>query len=336
MSADTAPASHPAVAHGRIGVLLVNLGTPDAPTPAEVRRYLRRFLSDKRVVELPRALWKPILALILCVRPKKVAANYRAIWNAEHNVSPLLYYTLKQAEALAGALPHAAVRPVMLYSAPYIADTIAELYAQGCDKILLFPLYPQYSATTTAAVCDEAFRALMRMRRQPALRVAPAFYDDPAYIDALASLYRRHIGSDRPDYTVFSFHGLPKKNLLLGDPYYCHCQKTGRLLAEALGLDRSAYTVAFQSRFGKAEWLQPYCVPTLQRLAQQGIKRIAVMTPGFVSDCLETLEEISLGAQADFLAAGGEAFVYIPCLNDSPEANALFASLAARELQGWL
>ncbi|MET0155904.1 MAG: ferrochelatase [Rickettsiales bacterium] len=331
----TQPSSHPAAPHGRVGVLLVNLGTPDAPTPTEVRRYLRRFLSDRRVIELPRALWKPILTLILCVRPKKVAHNYKMIWNEEHNVSPLLHYTRRQAEALAKALPDVVVTPAMLYSAPDVAASLAALREKGCDKILLAPLYPQYSATTTAAVCDEAFRALIGMRRQPALRVLPAFYDDPAYIAALAATYRRHIEGNAPDHTVFSFHGLPKRNLELGDPYYCHCKKTGRLLAEALGLEKNAYTVAFQSRFGRAEWLQPYAVPTLEKLAQGGVRRVAVMTPGFASDCLETLEEISIGARAAFLKAGGENFLYVPCLNDSQDADDLFARLIARELEGW-
>ena len=330
------PADHPAAPHGRVGVLTVNLGTPAAPTAKEVRRYLKRFLSDKRVIEIPRILWKPILKIILCVRPKKVAKNYDIIWNREHNRSPLLHYTILQAEALQRSIPGVVVRPAMLYSAPDIAEGLEYLRREGCDRIMLAPLYPQYSATTTAAVCDEAFRVWMNMRRQPAVRTLPAFHDNPEYIAALAASYRRHIADAAPDHTIFSFHGLPKANLYKGDPYYCHCRKTGRLLAEELGLQPGAYTVAFQSRFGKAEWLQPYCVPTMEKLAKEGVKHIAVMTPGFVADCLETLEEIAIGGKESFMEAGGERFDFVPCLNDSPEGAKLFENLVRQELSGWL
>lgn len=336
------PAQHPPIPAPRIGVLLVNLGTPDAPDAASVRRYLREFLSDRRVVELPRALWWPILnGPILAFRPRKTAKLYAKIWDHERNESPLRTITRAQAVALGSALqahPDVAVDWAMRYGAPAIKDRIQALHDQGCTRILLFPLYPQYSAATNASVADEAFRALGAMRWQPALRVVPPFYDHPAYIDALALAAQQELAQLdwRPEKLVLSFHGMPQRTLELGDPYHCHCQKTARLLRERLGWAADDVIVSFQSRFGPAAWLKPYTAQTVEDLARQGVRNIAVMAPGFVSDCLETLEEVSLGVRHIFTKAGGEGFHYLRCLNAGQPAIDLFATIARQELAGWI
>jgi ferrochelatase len=321
-----------------VGILLVNLGTPSAPEPRAVRRYLRQFLSDGRVVELPRLPWRAALELILLVRPRRLAAHYRAIWRREEDKSPLLHYTERQAELLAqafGSERNVRVAYAMRYGDPSIADAVASLIKQGSGRLLLVPLYPQYSATTTAAVCDETFRALMRYRRQPSLRVAPPFYDDPAYVRAVAEIYRAHVGT-APEHTLFSFHGLPQAYCDKGDPYASHCAATARALAAELGLTAGSFSLAFQSRFGRAKWLEPDAEGAVAALARGGAKRLAVLAPGFMADCLETLEEIAVRVKNRFLAEGGEEFIYVPCLNDDAQAKTCLYAVADRELQGWI
>ena len=337
------PDGHPAVAAGRVGVLLVNLGTPDDTSYWPMRRYLKEFLSDRRVIETNRLLWWAILnGIVLTTRPKKSGRAYASIWNTERNESPLRTVTRAQAEKLAGALasahPTVIVDWAMRYGNPSIADRLRALQAQGADRILIFPLYPQYSAATTATANDKAFEALMGLRWQPALRTVPPYYDDPVYIEALAASIRGHLaGLDfEPELVLASFHGLPKDYFLKGDPYYCHCQKTARLLREALGWDESKLRLTFQSRFGRAEWLQPYTDETVKRLAREGVKRLAVVTPGFAADCIETLEEIAVQNAEFFHEHGGERFAAIPCLNDSPEGMRVIEAVVRRELQGWV
>ncbi|MBB5517996.1 ferrochelatase [Amphiplicatus metriothermophilus] len=332
------PEGHPAIAPPRTGVLLVNLGTPDAPTPGAVRRYLAEFLSDRRVVDYPRALWLPLLyGVILNVRPARTARAYKAIWR-EEGESPLRWFTRRQAEALAARLGAGVlVDWAMRYGAPSLAGRLEAMRAAGAGRILVLPLYPQYSASTTASVNDALFAAVRAMRWQPALRLAPAFHDEPAYIEALAAGARRRFAELgwTPERVIISFHGLPERFLAAGDPYHCHCQKTARLLRAAMGWSEEAAPIAFQSRFGPEKWLGPATDETIERLAREGTRWLAVMTPGFMADCLETLEEIAVAGRARFLAAGGEAFDAIPCLNDAPEAVALLESLARRELAGW-
>lgn len=337
------PADHPPVAFGRIGVLVVNLGTPDAADTASVRRYLREFLSDRRVIEANPLLWRFILeAFILPFRPTRSAAAYRAIWNRERDESPLRTVTRDQAEALAGRLAghdgRILVDHAMRYGTPAIAERLEALVAQGCERVLLCPLYPQYSATTTASVNDQAFRALMTMRRQPAIRTLPPWHDEPGYIAALADSVRREIAARgrEPEVVLASFHGLPKDYFDAGDPYFCHCSKTARLLREALGRDETTLRLTFQSRFGPKEWLQPYTDATLTELAAQGIRDVMLITPGFVADCLETLEEIAIGSREVFLGAGGEHFTLVPCLNAEKAHIDLLEKLILRELSGWL
>ncbi len=336
----------PPYQHGMAGhtaIVLVNLGTPTAPDAPSLRRYLKQFLSDPRVVEIPRLLWWPILnGIILNLRPKKSAAKYASIWMNEG--SPLRVHTERQAHLLAAALERQGlpvkVEWAMRYGAPSIADTLSRLKAQGAERILLVPLYPQYAASTTATVVDEAARWLLQTRNQPELRFVKHFHDHPGYIAALAASVRQHWqihGQLGPrDKLLLSFHGLPKRSLDLGDPYFCECQKTGRLLAESLGLQQGQYRVCFQSRFGKAEWLQPYTAPTLEEWGHQGVERVDVICPGFVADCLETLEEIALEGRADFLAAGGKAYHYIPALNESPEWIEALGEVSVQALAGWL
>lgn len=341
MSTEHFPQGHPKIISGKTGVLLVNLGSPDAPTPQAVRRYLAEFLSDPRVVEIPRALWLPILyGPVLTFRPKKSAHAYAAIWDETTGDSPLRVITQAQAEAVAGevASEDVIVDWAMRYGNPSMQSKIDGLKAQGCERILIFALYPQYSATTTASVYDKAFDVLREQRWQQAIRTAPSYHDHPAYIDALARSVEEHHSklSWEPDVVLASFHGLPKRNLELGDPYYCQCQKTGRLLREKLGWDEDKFRVTFQSRFGRAEWLQPYTEATVKELAAQGKKRIAILCPGFSADCLETLEEIAIGIKATFLESGGEAFHYIPCLNTDDDHVALLTTLVKNELQGWI
>lgn len=335
-------AAEPPYAHGsteRTGVLLVNLGTPDAPTAGAVRRYLAQFLSDPRVVEIPRALWWPILhGVVLRVRPTKSAAKYASIWTPEG--SPLLVWTRKQAALLAGYLGErghrVAVRAAMRYGEPSIASALDAMKAQGITRILVLPLYPQYSAATAASTVDAVAQWTARTRRVPELRFLMQYHDDPGYIDALAASVTAHwMREGRGRMLVMSFHGLPARSLALGDPYHCQCQKSARLLAERLGLGHEQYRVTFQSRFGRARWLEPYTDATLRQLAAQGHDRVDVLCPGFAADCLETLEEIGLEARDAFLSAGGREFHAIACLNDRHEWIAALAQIAQRHLQGW-
>ena len=320
-------------------IVLCNLGTPDEPTAPAVRRYLREFLSDPRVVEIPRALWLPLLhGVILRVRPARSARKYTTIWTPDG--SPLQVWTTKQARLLSGYLGQrghrVVVRPAMRYGSPSIASVLDEVKAAGARRVLILPLYPQYSGPTTASVFDAVADWSKNIRTLPELRFVNHFHDDRGYIEALA---RRVTGywqtHGRGKRLVLSFHGVPKRTLLRGDPYHCECQKTARLLAERLSLKDEQLLVTFQSRFGRAEWLQPYTEPTLTALARQGIDHVDVMCPGFTSDCLETLEEIALEARAAFLGAGGRTFHYIPCLNDQHEWITALVDLALRHLQGW-
>ena len=336
------PADHPPVPHGKVGVLLVNLGTPDGTDYTSMRRYLKEFLTDKRVIEWPRIAWYPILfGIVLNTRPGKVGKAYEAIWNKDRNESYLRTYTRSQAELMAEALkdhPGVVVDWAMRYGQPSIASRMEHLHKQGCERILVFPLYPQYAAATTATVNDKAFETLLKMRWQPALRTVPPYHDDPAYIDALAISIEKHLATLgwEPEKVLTSFHGIPKSYFEKGDPYYCQCQKTARLLRERLGWSKEKLVVTFQSRFGPEEWLQPYTDKTVEALAQEGVKRIAVLNPGFVSDCLETLEEIAEQAGESFLHNGGEKFTHIPCLNDTPEGMAVLEKVVRRELSGWV
>ncbi|MCF1482567.1 MULTISPECIES: ferrochelatase [Rhizobium/Agrobacterium group] len=336
------PAEHPKVNFGKVGVLLVNLGTPDGTDYTSMRRYLREFLSDKRVIEWSRLFWYPILyGIVLNTRPGKVGKAYAEIWNNDLNESYLRTYTRNQAEKMAVSLtdmPNVVVDWAMRYGQPSIKSRMDALQKAGCEKILLFPLYPQYAAATTATVNDEAFKALLKMRWQPALRTVPQYSDDPVYIDALANSIEAHLASLdwEPELVLTSFHGIPKSYFMKGDPYHCQCYKTGRLLRERLGWPKEKLMVTFQSRFGPEEWLQPYTDKTVEKLAKDGIKRIAVINPGFVSDCLETLEEIAGEAGEIFHHAGGEKFSHIPCLNDSPDGMRVLENVVRRELQGWV
>jgi len=344
MTADLSylPANHPPVKIGKVGVLLVNLGTPDGTDYASMRRYLKEFLMDRRVIEWSRWKWYPILfGIVLNTRPQKVGKAYEEIWNKEQNESYLRTYTRNQSDAIAEALkdhPEVIVDWAMRYGQPSIGSRIEALQAAGCDRILLFPLYPQYAASTTATVNDKAFEKLMSMRWQPALRTVPPYHDDPEYIDALAVSVEKKLATLdwQPEMLLASFHGIPQSYFRQGDPYHCFCMKTGRLLRERLGLPREKFMVTFQSRFGPEEWLQPYTDKTVEKLASEGVKRIAVINPGFVSDCLETLEEIAGEAAESFHEHGGEKFVHIPCLNDSPEGMRVLEKVIRRELQGWI
>lgn len=328
------PANHPPVSTPRVAVLLTNLGTPDAPETGAVRRYLGQFLSDRRVVEISPLLWQPILrGIILNVRPAKSAAAYREVWGPDG--SPLATITKAQARALQARLGNdIVVDYAMRYGNPSIGDRIAALKEQGCNHILVAPLYPQFCAATTATANDAAFAQLAKMRWQPAIRTLPPYYDDPIHIDALARQVRDQIATLNfvPDRILASFHGMPQRTLDLGDPYHCHCRKTARLLADALG---QQVDVAFQSRFGRAKWLEPATDVTLAQLAGDGVKRLAVVAPGFSADCLETLEELAIRGRSQFLDAGGEAFAYLPCLNDSEPGMQMLESLIRRELGGW-
>ncbi|NVO14119.1 MAG: ferrochelatase [Rhodoplanes sp.] len=337
------PADHPPVESGRIGVLIVNLGTPDATDAVSVRKYLKEFLSDRRVIEENSLIWKLVLnVIILRNRPAQKGRDYDKIWNQERNESPLKTITRSQSDQLAASLAGVDDRLVvdwaMRYGNPSMESRLQALQARGCDRILLVPLYPQYAAATTATVCDEAFRALMRMRWQPTLRVAAPWYDDPVYIDALARSIELELGklAFTPDILIASFHGIPKEYFDKGDPYYCHCAKTHRLLAARLGMDADRFRLTFQSRFGRAEWLQPYTDMTVKGLAESGVKSLAVVTPGFTADCLETLEEIA-GENAEiFLEHGGVNFAAIPCLNDGGPGMEVIRTVVLRELKGWI
>jgi ferrochelatase len=327
-----------------VGLLLVNLGTPDAPDPPAVRRYLAQFLADPRVVDLPRLLWLPVLhGVILNTRPKRSAKAYEAVWNHDLGEGPLKTVTRRQAEQLAARAEALSGRaPVIVdyalrYGAPSIASRIEALMAQGCARIVLLPLYPQYAASTTASVADDAFHALEKMRRQPALRIGAPYYDDPAYIDALAANIRRELSAltFTPDVIVCSFHGLPQAQVDRGDPYRDQCETTWRLLRAALDLPEEKLRLSFQSRFGPAKWIMPYTSDMVGELATNGVKNIAIVAPGFSADCLETIEELGVEIRDLFVEKGGVNFARLPCLNDSPEGMSLLETLARRELAGW-
>jgi len=326
----------------RIGVLLVNLGTPDTADAPGVRVYLKEFLSDPRVIEDQGLLWKIVLnGIILRTRPGRKALDYRKIWNNEKNESPLKTITRSQADKLAASIAdhdHIEVDWAMRYGNPSIASRIDALTAQGCDRLLVVPLYPQYSAATSATVCDEVFRVLATMRAQPSLRVTPPYYDDPTYIEALAISIEAHLKglSAQPEVIVASFHGMPKKYVEKGDPYERQCIATTEALRKRLGLDQTKLLLTFQSRFGSDEWLQPYTDKTMEKLAKDGVRRVAVVTPGFSADCLETLEEIAQENAEIFKHNGGEQFSFIPCLNDSEGGMDVIRQLVLRELQGWI
>ena len=342
------PADHPSVAFGKVGVLLVNLGTPDATDYWSMRRYLKEFLSDRRVIEVPRAIWWPILNLIiLTTRPGRKGKDYDAIWNRERDEGPLKTITRAQSDKLAawvaggglgGAGDAIVVDWAMRYGNPSIASGVEALRARGCDRILAVPLYPQYSAATTATVADKLFDHLKTLRWQPAIRVAAPYADDPAYIEALASSLRPHLAAldFEPEAILVSFHGVPKAYLDKGDPYYCQCMKTHRLLREAMGWPEERFIATFQSRFGKAEWLRPYTDETVKALAAKGVKRLAVIAPGFAADCLETIEELGVENAHYFKEGGGEKFALVPCLNDSDAGLRVIQSIVARELGGWV
>ncbi|MBL8582113.1 MAG: ferrochelatase [Rhizobiaceae bacterium] len=336
------PAGHPPVQPRRVGVLLVNLGTPDGTDFGSMWRYLREFLSDPRVIELPRLVWYPILyGIVLNTRPRRSGANYAKIWNRERDESPLRTISREQADRLTAAFAaddRIRVEWGMRYGSPSIRGAVDRLHAQGCGRIVAFPLYPQYSATTTATANDQLFRALMKMRDQPSVRTVPPYYDEPVYIEALAASLLGHLArlDFEPEVVLASFHGIPKAYFEKGDPYHCHCLKTTRLLRERLSWDERRLITTFQSRFGAQEWLQPYTDRTAERLASEGVKRIAIVNPGFSADCIETLEEIDGEVREIFLHAGGERFAHIPCLNASDEGMAVIEALSRRELAGWI
>ena len=331
----TLPIDHPPVATPKVGVLLVNLGTPDAPTTSAVKRYLKQFLSDRRVVEIPPLLWQPILrGIILNTRPQKSAQAYAKVWTEKG--SPLAFFTAGQAEALQGRMEGIAdVRYAMRYGNPSVADQLAAMKAAGCNRILIAPLYPQYSGATTGTVLDEAYATLTAMRWHPAIRTLPAYHDDARYIGALKTSIEASLAKLDfvPDALVISFHGMPERTLHLGDPYHCHCQKTARLLSEAMGRE---LVVSFQSRFGRAKWLEPATDDTLMKLAREGTKKVAIFAPGFSVDCLETLEELAMQGHEQFEEAGGTHYAYLPCLNDSDIGMDMLEQIIGQELAGWI
>lgn len=337
------PPGHPKVPFGRIGVLIVNLGTPEATDYWSMRAYLKEFLSDPRVIEVNRVVWWLILNLIvLTKRPGPKGKDYETIWNKELNEGPLKTITRGQAEKLAAAISGDDDRLVidwaMRYGKPSIPDRLNALQQQGCERILIVPLYPQYAAATTATVCDKAFDALKKMRWQPIIRVAPPWHDDKVYIEAACDSLRTHLAAldFEPEVILASFHGVPKSYLMKGDPYHCQCAKTARLMREHLGFSPEKFRLTFQSRFGTEEWLQPYTDKTVEALAKSGVKRLAIVNPGFTADCLETLEEIGGENREIFEHNGGEKFAAIPCLNDSPEGMRVIEHVVRRELMGWV
>ena len=329
------PADHPPILQPTIGVLLINLGTPNTPEPGSVKLYLREFLSDPRVVEIPQLVWQPILrGIILNTRPKKSAHAYKQVWTNEG--SPLAAITARQARALEGAFGEGVrVDYAMRYGRPAIRERIETLKAAGCERILIAPLYPQYCAATTATANDEAFAYLRKMRWQPAVRTLPPYYDQPLYIEALKRVTEEALTAldFKPEAVIASFHGMPQRTLELGDPYHCHCQKTARLLSQAMGRE---LIVAFQSRFGRAKWLEPATDVTLAGLPGKGVTKVAILAPGFSADCLETLEELAIRGRDTFIEAGGTHFAYLPCLNDSGPGVEMLRSLIGRELDGWV
>jgi protoporphyrin/coproporphyrin ferrochelatase len=342
------PASEPSEmvitpATSGIGVLLVNLGTPDAPTPVAVRRFLKEFLTDRRVIEKSSLLWKAFLnAVVLPLRSRRRAHDYEKIWNRDTGESPIKTITRSQAEKLGGILEplgkHVIVDWAMRYGDPSIASRLEVLVTWGCERLLIMPLYPQYSAATTATACDEVFRFLLRQRRQPALRFLPPYYEDPYYIEVLASSLQAELKSlpFAPDVILASYHGVPKEAVAKGDPYAVHCTRTTELLRAHLGLDDQTLMMSFQSRFGRGHWLEPYTIATVRALARKGVKNLVVITPGFSADCLETLEEIKVENARMFMRYGGENFAAIPCLNDSEAGMLMLWQLAMRELKGWV
>ncbi|MGA8818634.1 MAG: ferrochelatase [Xanthobacteraceae bacterium] len=330
------------VEHG-IGVLLVNLGTPDAPDAPAIRRYLKEFLGDPRVIENNSLLWKAVLnGIILPLRSRRKAHDYQKIWNREANESPIKTFTRSQAEKLAGTLEplghHVIVDWAMRYASPSIASRLEALIKRGCDRILVMPLYPQYSAATTATVCDEVYRYVMKLRNQPALRILPPYYEDPYYIEVLASSLQAELKPlpFQPDVILASYHGMPKQYVDKGDPYATQCVRTTELLRAHLGFDDKKLMMTFQSRFGRAKWLEPFTIKTVKALAKKGVKNLVVLTPGFAADCLETLEEIAVENARVFKRNGGQNFALIPCLNDSEAGMLLIWQLAMRELKGWV
>jgi protoporphyrin/coproporphyrin ferrochelatase len=340
---DAAPTSEAMPTTSGIGVLLVNLGTPDSAEPKAVRRYLKEFLTDPRVIERNSLFWRFLLnGIILPLRSRRKARDYQKIWNREQNESPLKTITRSQAEKLAGILEplgkHVIVDWAMRYASPSIASKLEALVGLGCDRILIMPLYPQYAAPTTATVGDEVFRFMMRQRRQPALRIMPAYYDDPYYIEVLSSSLKAELKGlpFAPDVIVASFHGMPQEYITKGDPYESQCMRATQLLREQLKLDETKLMLTYQSRFGRARWLQPYTIKTVKALAKKGVKNLVMITPGFSADCLETLEEIAVENAEVFKRYGGENFVAIPCLNDSEAGMLMVWQLAMRELKGWV
>jgi ferrochelatase len=336
------PPGHPPILPKKIGLLLINLGTPEATDFWSMRRYLKEFLSDPRVIETNRVLWWLILnGVILNFRPQRSGHAYEKIWNREKNDSPLKTFTRAQTEKLAAAMAgegKLVVDWAMRYGKPSIDERLRALKDHGCDKILLMPLYPQYSAATTATALDKAYEVLSTMRWQPAIRTVPPYFDETAYIDAVAQSLKSHLAALtwKPDRVLIAFHGLPREYLDKGDPYHCHCQKTARLIREKLKLSGDFAQIVFQSRFGRSEWLQPYAMETVKALPGQGIKNLVMISPGFASDCVETLEELAIGLKETFKEHGGENFSVVPCLNDSAPSIKLLEALSRNELQGWL
>ena len=327
--------NHPPIKFGKTGVLIVNLGTPDSTSWLDIRKYLKEFLSDKRVIEVNPIIWWLILNLfILNFRPSKTAKAYKKIWMKEENISPLLYYTKKQAEKLSTSMvkENLVIDFAMRYGNPSISSKILTLHNEGCENLVVLPLYPQYAAATTATVCDEVYRCLMKMRWQPSLKIIPHYESDPKYIDALVNSIKKKINEItwKPDLIIASYHGIPKKYFDKGDPYHCYCHKTTRLISEKL--DSIKIKTTFQSRFGPDEWLKPYTDKTLENLPKEGIKNVLIICPGFSSDCVETLEEISIEGKESFISSGGENFDIIPCLNDSDDHISLLKSLIQRSI----
>ncbi len=339
-----APADHPPVMRPKIGILVANLGTPEGTDYWSMRRYLNEFLSDRRVVDYPAWKWQPILKLfVLTRRPFSSGKNYRSIWNTEADESPMMTITKRQVAALRAAAAERYGDAVMVdfcmrYGKPSTQDVVERMVAEGCTKIVFVPLYPQYAGATWATANDQFFRALMTIKRQPAVRIAPEYFDHPSYIDALAqSVERVYAGLDRrPDVLVASFHGMPKRYLMEGDPYHCQCAKTVRLLRERLGWDKTDIDITFQSVFGPEEWLKPYTVEHVAELAKAGKRNIAIMSPAFSADCVETLEEVNGEIRHAFMAAGGETFTYIPCLNDEAAHIAALMEVISENLRGWI
>jgi ferrochelatase len=325
--------NHPPIKFGKTGVLIINLGTPDSTSWLDIRKYLREFLSDRRVIEVNPLVWQIILNLfILNFRPSKTAKAYKEIWMKDENMSPLLYYTKKQSEKISNVLSkeNIILDFAMRYGNPSIKSKIHKLHEMGCEKLVILPLYPQYAAATTATVCDEVYRTLMKMRWQPSLKIIPHYESDPLYIDAIVNSINKKLNeiSWKPDLIIASYHGIPKKYFDKGDPYHCYCHKTTRLISEKLSSIEIKTT--FQSRFGPQEWLKPYTDKTLESLPEEGVKNVLTICPGFASDCVETLEEIQIQAKESFLNSGGENFDMVPCLNDNNDHITLLKSLIER------